>query len=251
MAQRRAHQNEAPRAAHTPFAPARATLAGLLPPGLARQTPQELLDALPERLGRYIDLLSAWNSAINLTGARGPEDILERLIPDSFHLAAFLRSAPLAGAWAARGAEGPRVWDLGAGAGLPGIPLRLVWEEGDYTLVEVREKRALFLANALAGLGLPRTRVFRGPAERLFAAQPHGADILLSRAFMPWQKLLDFCRPGLAPGGTLVILAAGACGRLPAPWELLAEADYVVNGKQRWFWALREAEGAHREAHRA
>ena len=41
--------------------------------------------------------------------------------------------------------ESPETWDLGAGAGIPGIPLRLVWDSGTFTLVEVREKRVLFL----------------------------------------------------------------------------------------------------------
>ena len=244
MAQRRAQKQPAPAAAGAaaPFRPAPETLARLLPPELAARTPQALLDALPERVGLYADMLAAWNGAINLTGARRPEDILERLIPDSFELAAFLESAPLAQIPAMTGA--PRVWDLGAGAGLPGIPLRMVWERGDYTLVEPREKRALFLANALAQLDLPRTTVFRGTAEALFARETHGADIILSRAFMPWEKLLPFCEPGLAPGGVLIIFASEASGEIPAPWRLLAEWAYSMGETHRWFWALRNGEAA-------
>ena len=241
MAQRRSQQKPAPATVTgAPFRPAPETLARLLPPELTARTPPALLDALPGRVGRYAGMLAAWNEAINLTGAGTPADILEQLIPDSFELAAFLSSGPLADA---AGPDGPRVWDLGAGAGLPGIPLRMVWERGDYTLVEVREKRALFLANALAQLELPRTAVWRGPAERLFEERPHGADIILSRAFMPWEKLPDFCAPGLAPGGVLVIFGAGPCGGLPAPWRLLTERAYTVGGSRRWLWALRAASG--------
>ena len=254
MAHRRAPKNTA-QASPRENAPAQAppspeAVAALLPPGLAALTPEPLLAALPDRLGRYLDLLCAWNGAINLTGGRDRADILARLIPDSFHLAAFLRGAPLM--TTALGAEAPRVWDLGAGAGLPGIPLRMVWERGDYTLVEVREKRALFLANALAHLGLARTRVFRGPAERLFATEPPGesagADGIVSRAFLPWPKLLDFCRPALRPGGVVIIFASGPCGDLPAPWRLVSEADYTAAGSRRWLWAVTpqpEGEAAH------
>lgn len=249
MAHRRAPHTTAPATPRkSPAAPPLTpeAVSALLPPGLAAVTPGALLAALPERLGRYLDLLCAWNGAINLTGARNREDILTRLIPDSFHLAAFLRSAPLAGM--AAGTDGPRVWDLGAGAGLPGIPLRMVWERGVYTLVEVREKRALFLANALAALGLPRTGVFRGPAERLFGAEPAGAECIVSRAFLPWPKLLAFCRPALKPGGVVIICASEASPALPAPWKLVGEASYAVAGTRRWFWAVRadpEAEAAH------
>ena len=250
MAHRRAPTNAAPasprerRPVRPPLTPEAVT--AHLPPGLAAMTPEPLLAALPERLGRYMDLLCAWNGAINLTGGRDRADILTRLIPDSFHLAAFLRSAPLTGT--ALGAEAPRVWDLGAGAGLPGIPLRMVWERGDYTLVEVREKRALFLANALAALGLARTGVYRGPAERLFAAEPSGegagADCIVARAFLPWPKLLDFCRPALRPGGVVIIFATGPCGELPAPWRLVSQTDYAVAGNRRWLWGVRPHPGA-------
>lgn len=215
-----------------------------LPPGLAAQTPGALLAALPERLGRYADLLCAWNDAVNLTGGRDRADVLARLVPDSFHLAAFLRGPELTAAADAAGPDGPSVWDLGAGGGLPGIPLRMVWERGTYTLVEVRQKRALFLANALAALQLARTRVFRGPAERLFAERPEGADWILSRAFLPWPRLLAFCRPALRPGGVVIIFAAAPCGELPDPWRPLAETAYTVGASRRWLWALQASSRA-------
>ncbi|MDE7371776.1 MAG: class I SAM-dependent methyltransferase [Desulfovibrio sp.] len=249
MAQRRAQKKPAPATAGAaPFRPAPETLARLLPPELVAATAPALLAALPGRVGLYADMLAAWNGAINLTGASRPEDILQRLIPDSFELAAFLSSGPLAGVADGAAPAGPRVWDLGAGGGLPGIPLRMLWERGEYTLAEVREKRALFLANALAKLDLPRTAVWRGPAERLFAERPHGADIILSRAFMPWEKLPDFCAPGLAPGGVIIIFGAGPCGDLPAPWRLLAERAYTVGESRRWLWAIRRDGGVDADA---
>ena len=245
MAQRRAHKHPARPLPAKAAAPTQEGVEGLLPPGLAAQIPGTLLRELPGRLERYLDMLLAWNRAMNLTGGRDRADILARLVPDSFHLAAFLGSAPLTRAAEAARPDRPRVWDLGAGGGLPGIPLRMAWDKGDYTLVEAREKRALFLANALAALELPRTTVFRGTAEALFAREPHGADIILSRAFMPWRKLLDFCLPGLAPGGVVIILASEACPDLPAPWRPLAETAYSVGESRRWFWALQPGEAPH------
>ncbi len=257
MTERRAHPKSSPGrprggAARVSGGPVRDAVERL-PPGLAAQTPAALLAALPERLGRYVDMLCAWNDAVNLTGGRDREDVLARLVPDSFHLAAFLRGPALAAAADAAGPDGPRVWDLGAGGGLPGIPLRMVWERGTYTLVEVRQKRALFLANALAALRLARTRVFRGPAEQLFAEQREGADVILSRAFLPWPKLLEFCRPALRPGGVLLIFAAAPCGELPAPWRPLAQTSYAAGASRRWLWAVQApsraeetcAEGSH------
>lgn len=91
-------------------------------------------------------------------------------------------------------------WDLGAGAGLPGIPLRMFWQLGHYYMIEVREKRSFFLNTALTTLGLQNTYVFRGKAEDFMTTkvkQNIYADLILSRAFMPFAKMLPFVAPYL------------------------------------------------------
>ena len=140
--------------------------------------------------------------------------------------------------------EQPLTWDLGSGAGLPGIPLRMVWTRGGYYMVEVREKRALFLSSALARLQLPSTHVFRGSVEHFFQGQYYPADCIVSRAFMPWPDLLELTLPRLRPEGVLVILAlTPAPERLPAPWRLAGVRSYVAAGSGRWFWALSPSSG--------
>lgn len=159
----------------------------------------DLPAAAAEPLAVYLEMLCRWNAAMNLTGARTWQEAVTRLAVDSFHLAAFLDSLSLP-------AE-PLSWDLGSGAGLPGIPLRLVWTRGAYYLVEVREKRALFLSSVLSRLQLPATHVFRGSVEHFFQGQHCPADCIVSRAFMPWRNLLDLTRPHLRPEGVLIILS--------------------------------------------
>lgn len=184
-----------------------------------------------EPLAVYLEMLCQWNAAMNLVGPRSWRDVLNRLVADSFHLAAFLEELPLP--------PQPLSWDLGSGAGLPGIPLRLIWTRGAYYLVEVREKRALFLSSVLSRLQLPATHVFRGPVEHFFQGQYYPADCIVSRAFMPWPELLDLTLPRLRPQGALVILALEpAPGKLPAPWRLAASRSYLAAGSGRWFWAL-------------
>ncbi len=189
--------------------------------------PQEAI----EPLGVYLEMLCQWNKAMNLVGPHSWQDILSRLVADSFHLASFLDSLPMP--------DAPLTWDLGAGAGLPGIPLRMLWRKGAYYMVEVREKRALFLSSVLSQTGLPSTHVFRGPVEHFFHGQYYPADCIVSRAFMPWRQLLDLTLPRLRREGLLVILALEpAPEKLPAPWRLAGQHSYVVAGNARWFWAL-------------
>lgn len=185
----------------------------------------------PDKLSIYIDMLTAWNRAFNLTGANSRERLESELIADSFQLARFMGQFPMG--------EDARIWDLGAGAGLPGIPLRLQMAQGHYILVESREKRALFLANVLARLELPRTEIYRGRVESFFKSQTDKpAQRILSRAFMPWEKLLALCRPHLASDGIMFIMATTQCPRLPSGWKLIAEMGYAPNSKTRFLWAL-------------
>ena len=137
----------------------------------------------------------------------------------------------------------PICWDLGAGAGLPGVPLRILWERGEYWLVEAREKRALFLSTALARIPLPGTRVFRGRTETFMPGRQ--ADLVLSRAFMPWREVLGLVRDHLAPGGRVILLTrevinAGElnAGTLKTDWRMTASEAYQVGPDTRRLYAL-------------
>lgn len=183
-------------------------------------------------LGAYLDLLVRWNRVMNLVGVSTWQRALRTLIVDSVHLAAFLRRPELALPAA------PVCWDLGSGAGLPGIPLRMLWQDGVYWLVEAREKRTLFMRTFLASHPLPRTQVHCGRAET-FMPGAGQADCILSRAFMPWEKLLDFVAPHLAPAGTVVLLLNEPVSLPPAsPWIERARLAYHADKAARCFVAL-------------
>ena len=182
-------------------------------------------------LAGYLDMLCSWNKGMNLVGPYSWQDVLTRLVLDSFYLARFLERLVIPTA--------PVSWDLGSGAGLPGIPLRMAWKRGAYYMVEAREKRALFISPVLARLQLSQTYVFRGRAERFFQEQPRAADCIVSRAFMPWRQLLDFTAEHVQPGGLVVILANDAAPKqVPVPWCVALQESYGVDGSLRYFWAL-------------
>lgn len=210
----------------------------LSPEALARRL-GSLGFSLPENalagLAGYLALLTKWNKAMNLVGARSWEETLETLIVDSFHLAEFLPGLGLP--------PEPVCFDLGAGAGLPGIPLRLLWRDGAYTLVEIREKRALFMRTVLAAVDLGRTTVFQGGAEDFFRHSGQ-ADLIVSRAFMPWRDLLRFVSRALAPNGRIVFLTLALVPEdLPASWKPVAQTGYAVAGTKRYFWCFTRKTG--------
>lgn len=198
------------------------------------------------QVANYLGLLVTYNQRMNLVGKSDWRTIFETLVIDSIHLAGFLEGLELP-------AE-PLSLDLGAGAGLPGIPLRILWNQGQYWLVEVRLKRCSFMRTAVGRLKLAGTHVFEGRAEdALQQVAVHAADhavdykqkpragLILSRAFMPWDKLLPFVRPMLAPQGRLVVLAnemPPKAGAFVEGWTVEATKSYAVGPDTRWFWSL-------------
>lgn len=176
----------------------------------------------------YLEMLERWNRSVNLVGPETWRTILAELIPDSWFLARFLDTLPPC----------ERILDLGAGGGLPGIPLRIVRPQGRYVLVEPRQKRAAFLRNAVAIAGLTGTPVFPGRAEDLPAAHLP-ADLVLSRAFRPWPEVLAIAAELLRPDGLCVIMSSDSPpDSAPAGWTLAATADYPVRQGRAWLWAF-------------
>ena len=191
----------------------------------------------PEQAGQlsaYLSLLMQWNKVMNLVGARHWRDALDDLVMDSFHLNDFLRSQVLPAL-----PTSPSCWDLGSGAGLPGIPLRILWNEGDYWMVESRDKRTIFLSTVLARSPIPGTHVFHGRAEQFMEGKK--ADLIVSRAFMPWKELLDFIKGHLNPGGQIVFLTLEELKPDESmDWVATGHTSYKVGKDTRHFCAFAE-----------
>ncbi len=187
-----------------------------------------------QELFTYLSLLQQWNAVMNLVGTKTMRDTLSTLVIDSFHLAAFLdRLSPPP-------SDGDEIWDFGAGAGIPGIPLRILWDKGRYWLVESRDKRAAFLATVLARIPLKNTFVHHGRAEAFMPGRR--ASLVISRAFMPWKSILDLCGPALAGDGRCIFLSNESI--TPdggSPWKRTAQASYAVSGRTRYLCALARA----------
>lgn len=192
-----------------------------------------------EQLAVYLELLMQWNKVMNLVGTHTWQSAFLRLAADSLLLAQFLDTLPLSPQSDRTGKADLCTWDLGAGAGLPGIPLRSVWDRGEYWMVEAREKRAMFLSTVLARTHLPRTHVFQGRAEAFFVQQGHTADLIVSRAFLPWEQVLQLVQPVLAPQGLVVFLASDKAPEvLPAGFTVHSEQSYTIAARKCWFWAI-------------
>ncbi len=189
------------------------------------------------RLAAYLRLLMKWNRKMNLVGPRDWRVVLETLVADSMHLANFLFSREMERLLPDQGLH---TLDFGAGAGLPGIPLRLFWTKGAYHLIESRTKRAVFLRQAAAELGLPETDVFEGRAETFLQRTGLGREgfsLCLSRAFMPWPEFLSLIAEMFERDYAVLLMTNALPDAAKAPRGLApaAQASYVVGGAERYF----------------
>lgn len=108
------------------------------------------------------------------------------------------------------------VYDLGSGAGLPGIVLACALPDRRFRLIEPRRRAVAFLELAVERLGLPNVEILNTRAEELDAP----ADVATARAFAPPDRAWAAARRLLRPGGRLVYFAGR---RLKDP-EALARA---------------------------
>lgn len=117
--------------------------------------------------------------------------------------------------------RGATVADVGSGAGLPGIPIALARPDLRLVLVEPLLRRAAFLAEVIDELGLgDRVEVVRHRAEE--AVGSVSADVVVSRALAPLDRLVRWCLPLCSPTGHVAALKGGS-----APDEVARDAVAV------------------------
>jgi 16S rRNA (guanine527-N7)-methyltransferase len=152
-----------------------------------------------DQLAVYADRLAT--SAINLVSARDREQVERRHIAESLACGRLLAKHGLL-------PEGVRLLDLGAGGGLPGIPIRIAWPFIELTLLESIARKCRFLEQVSAELGLERTAVLQGRAETLAHWPDHREtyDLVVARAVATLPVLVEYALPFLRLGGRLAAI---------------------------------------------
>jgi 16S rRNA (guanine527-N7)-methyltransferase len=142
---------------------------------------------LARRLAILLDLLAAPDAP---TSVHDPAQSVDVHVADS-----------LAGLAVPELRAARRLADLGAGAGLPGLPLALALPECEVVLVESQAKKCAFLARAVAALELPNVEIACARVEQL---EPGGYDVVTARALAALPVLCEYAAPLLASGGVLI-----------------------------------------------
>jgi 16S rRNA (guanine527-N7)-methyltransferase len=114
--------------------------------------------------------------------------------------------------------EARRVVDVGSGAGLPGIPIKIARPDLEMTLIEADQAKAAFLVHACAALGLEHVEVVARRAEEA-GHDPRlreAFDIAVARALAPLPVLVELCLPLVRVGGRLLAQKTDAEAAAPA-----------------------------------
>jgi 16S rRNA (guanine527-N7)-methyltransferase len=150
-----------------------------------------LPDHAADRLASYRGLLAKWNDTYNLTALRDPAQMRTQHLADCLAVVAPLRRHAAA--------RPLRVLDVGSGGGLPGVVLAIVEPAWDVTCVDTVGKKAAFVRQVAAELGLPNLHAEHARVEALRAGRPF--DLITSRAFASLPDFVRLTRPLLAPAG--------------------------------------------------
>jgi 16S rRNA (guanine527-N7)-methyltransferase len=147
------------------------------------------------QLLEHLALLAKWNKVYNLTAVREPESMLRLHLLDSL--------AALPPLLHHTGGAPTRVLDVGSGGGLPGASFAIAAPQLAVTCVDTVAKKARFITQVAAELGLPNLRAEHARVEQL---QADPFPLITSRAFASLADFVQLTRTLLAPGGVWMAL---------------------------------------------
>ncbi|KAA1174138.1 16S rRNA (guanine(527)-N(7))-methyltransferase RsmG [Marinobacter salinexigens] len=177
-----------------------------------------LSEGQQHQLLAFLALLTKWNKAYNLTAVRDEREMVSRQLLDSLSIFPWITTGHLL--------------DVGAGGGLPGIPLAIALPEKRFTLLDSNGKKTRFLNQCVLELGLQNVEVIHGRAEACKPDQPYTQ--ISSRAFTALENLVDWCGSLLAEDGVFLAMKGqfpdDEVAALPAGWQVMSHHTLDVPG---------------------
>lgn len=135
----------------------------------------------------YFSLLKEWNDKFNLTAITEKEQVYVKHFADSI---------------AAMDMIDGKILDVGAGAGFPSIPLKIMKPSVEVTMLDSLNKRVIFLNETIKKLGLENIRAIHTRAEDF--KERESFDHAVARAVAPLSTLAEYTLPFIKTGGTLI-----------------------------------------------
>jgi len=168
----------------------------------------------------YYEELIRWNRRVNLTAIIDYEGVQLKHFLDSLTIVLAIKKMP------------SLVIDVGTGAGIPGVPLKILFPNISLTLVDSTHKKADFLKHLVAQLGLEGVEVVTARAEQLAHDEGYRErfDLVLSRGVAELASLAELALPFCALGGCFI---AQKKGEISQEIEAATTAIDILGGQLR------------------
>ena len=165
----------------------------------ARELGVELSQHQLEQFHRYYEILTDWAERVSLTAVKDAEGVQRRHFLESAGLLPVLEDEGLS-------LKDRSLIDVGSGAGIPGIPLKILEPSLQLTLVEAKQRKSEFLSALLPEIGLEDVTVITRRAEELGHNPQHREqyNFAVAKALAPLRTLTELTLPFLVMGGQLL-----------------------------------------------
>ena len=148
-----------------------------------------LSDKQIEQFDKYFKLLVEWNEKMNLTAITDEEGVYLKHFYDSITIAFDFEFASQS------------IVDVGAGAGFPSIPLKIIYPDLKVTIVDSLTKRITFLNRLFEALELTNCKAISARAEEYAKENREKCDVVMARAVARLNILDELCLPLVKVGG--------------------------------------------------
>lgn len=157
-------------------------------------------DAQCEQLNSFHKLLCEWNEFMNLTGITEYNEVVIKHFVDSLAVNCVYSFK-----------NTDKVVDIGTGAGFPGLPLKIMYPDVQFTLLDSLNKRIKFLDEVINTDGLNKIETLHGRAEDYARNKEYREqyNVCVSRAVANLATLSEYCLPYVKVGGVFIAYKAG------------------------------------------
>ncbi len=163
----------------------------------------ELNDEQLEKFSKLADILVEENKKVNVTSILSPVGIALKHFADSLSILELDEFRK----------EGIKVADIGCGGGFPSLPIKIVRDDIDITMIDSTEKKVRYVAATAEKLGLVRTNPIAARAEEIGAkngALREKFDVVTARALARLNVLSELCLPFVKLGGSFISMKAAS-----------------------------------------
>ncbi|MGN1281960.1 MAG: 16S rRNA (guanine(527)-N(7))-methyltransferase RsmG [Succinivibrio sp.] len=147
-----------------------------------------------DKLAQLVQLLLKWNKSLNLTAIRDYNQMIVLHIIDSAVISPLIQN------------KGKNIADVGTGAGFPGLVLAILNPDVHFTLIDSIAKKLSFVRTAMVTLDLKNVTIINDRCENIKLENKF--DCILSRAFAPLCKIVEWCKDLLSEEGCFIAMKA-------------------------------------------